>query len=106
MSKQEWGSIQDAMIGAGTLVHTDGAAAYRSCKPGVEHDWVNHRGNSKKKKAQYTKTVVHKKPGGKNIITKAGTQSLALSHLAIQMQSLVGMRRFCDNRLHSIRLFH
>ena len=76
MTVQEWRSIQDKRVGAGSLVHSDGAAAYRKCNTGVAHDWVNH-GSGTRKKAVYTKTFVHKRPSGKTV-AKGGTQSFAL----------------------------
>ncbi len=85
MSVQEWRAMQDKRVGAGTLVHSDGAAAYRKSNAGVAHDWVNH--SSGRRKATYAKTVVHKRPSGKTV-TKAGTQSFALRRSQVNRKSV------------------
>jgi hypothetical protein len=97
MSVQEWRAIQDKRVGAGTLVHSDGAAAYRKSNAGVAHDWVNH--SSGRRTATYAKTVVHKRPSGKTT-TKAGTQSFALRRAQVNRQSV---RERARSQVQSLR---
>jgi hypothetical protein len=95
MTKAEWHSIQGQYIREGTLVHSDGAAAYRSIGEGVRQDWVSH-GSNTRKAAQYTKTAVHKRPSG-NYRAVAGTQShdprRRTAHIRVSCESLVRFRR-------------
>jgi hypothetical protein len=77
ISKAEWHGIQQVHVRAGTLVHSDGAAAYQSLDAGVLQDWVSH-GSNTRKNAVYAKKVTHKRPSG-NYVAVAGTQSVALS---------------------------
>ena len=55
--------------------HADGAPAYKSCAPGQLHDSVRHS-QSKGRKPEYAKAVVHADENGNSYGSVAGTQSL------------------------------
>jgi len=74
MSVDEWDRIQKERAGKGSLVHTDGAQAYKRTRPGVLQDGVNH--SSRKGGPSYTKRVKHVLPDGTQHSAIGGTQSM------------------------------
>lgn len=75
MTKEEWVRIRSAHVGKGTLVHSDGAVAYRDPGDGVYHDHVCHGIGTRRRRPEFTKRVVHETPAG-SVDAVAGTQCL------------------------------
>jgi len=75
MSKSEWIDIRDKRCGDNTLMHTDGAPAYREQRPGTRHDSVRHSYKGKQR-PEYTKVTTHCDLNGNEFKAVAGTQSL------------------------------
>jgi hypothetical protein len=80
--KRDWIPIADRYLkGRDVILHTDGARAYTMEVPGVVHDNIVHQkkevvinGTKQWVRPKYSKTVIHKLPGGETLAVKAGTQ--------------------------------
>ena len=75
-SKARWGVLRKKYCRRGTLVHTDGAPAYKHNPEGVFHDAVSHSSRGWRKKGIFTKPVSHQLPDGSNLKTVGGTQMI------------------------------
>lgn len=52
-TRAEW--LHDVHVREGTLVHTDGAQAYKKTRPGVYHDHVSHSTTATRSRPEFTK---------------------------------------------------
>jgi len=74
MTVEEWEQTSAALVGEGTLVHADGAPAYKKNKPGIKQDAVNH--STRNGGPFYTKPTTHLLPSGERYKAQGGTQSM------------------------------